>query len=276
MNISSLEKELILTHILQKSREYVLMYPEINLNRAQKAKFGKLVKRRMNNEPLAYILGHKEFYGLDFKVNKNILIPRPETEQLVDEVLKLNPKNTNIIDIGTGSGNIIITLAKYIKSKNNYFAIDISGKALYIAKQNAKKYNLDKKIKFIHGNLLNPFIQNYKFLPAGRQGKIKNSIIVANLPYLSRKIYNSISSDIKNFEPKSALLSGTDGLYHYRKLFSQIKSFRAMCNTLQIYLEFSPEQKIKITRLIKKYFPKAFITFKKDLSGRWRIVAVSL
>jgi release factor glutamine methyltransferase len=270
-NIPPYESELILSHILQKSREYVLTHPEIALNKAQKAKFLNLIKRRQKYEPLAYILGHKEFYGLDFKVDKNVLIPRPETELLVEEIIKLDPKGENIIDIGTGSGNIVISLAKSIGEKNNFFAVDISEKALRIAKYNAKKHKVDKKIDFIKSDLL----KNKKLLD-----KIKNKkiIMVANLPYLSKKIYSSTMPDVKNYEPQSALLSGDDGLDHYKKLFSQIgKLLVANCRLLaEIFLEISPEQKTKMEKMIRKYFPKCKMNFIKDISGRWRVVKIKI
>jgi release factor glutamine methyltransferase len=271
--IPPFEVELILAHILKKSREYVLMHPELILTKAQKRQFEKLIKRRKACEPLAHILGHKEFYGLDFKVNKNVIIPRPETEMLVEEILRLKPKNKNIIDIGTGSGNIIIALAKNIKEKNNYFGIDISEKALSVTRFNARKHNVDKKIRFVKSDLLKTFIQNTRY-------KIPDTelIIVANLPYLSEIIYSSTMPDVKNFEPKSALLSGPDGLAHYERLLKQIKLLSVHCSlsTVHCFLEISPEQKPKIGKIIRRYFPKSKTIFKKDLAGKWRVVSFEI
>lgn len=273
------EQELILAHILKKSREYVLAHPEIKLNKLQQKKYQNMIKRRLKNEPLAYILGHQGFYGLDFKVNRHTLIPRPETEHLVDAVidkLKLvSRKRIIIIDIGTGSGNIIISIAHNTKhmahNKINFYGTDISTRALKIAKYNAKKYVLNKKIKFIRGDLLNPFIQNSKL-------KIQNYIIVANLPYLSKKIYNSAKKNVKNYEPKSALYGGTDGLDYYKKLFKQIKILMnnryALCVTC--YAEISPEQKNKLEKTIKHNFPDSPMEFKKDLAQKWRMVQVEI
>jgi len=273
--IPLLEQELILAHILQKSREYILTHPETPLNKAQKAKFKSFINRRKNHEPLAYILGHKEFYGLDFKVDKNTLVPRPETELLVEGVIKLSPKNTNIIDVGTGSGNIIISIAHNIEriahNKIKFFAIDISAKALSIAKYNARKNKVDKKIEFIKSDLL----KNKKLL---NKIKDENLIIIANLPYLSEKIYEHTLPDVKNFEPKSALLSGAYGLDHYEKLLAQIEILKINCSMLHIscFLEISPEQKIKIEKLARKYFSECKINFIKDLSGRWRVAKLEL
>ncbi len=217
---------------------------------------------------MAYILGHKEFYGLDFKVNKNTLIPRPETELLVEEILKLKPKDKNIIDIGTGSGNIIISLAKNIKNNNTFWGVDISPKALSVARYNAKKNKAEKRIKFIKSDLLNFILKskNHKL-------KTKELIIVANLPYLSQKIYSSAMPDVKNYEPKSALLSGPDGLNHYKKLLRQIRSLKKSYPALDVscYMEISPEQKTILEKIIKNLFLSSKMEFKKDLARKWRL-----
>lgn len=256
--LDHLDLELLVAHSIGKSREFIITHQELELSETQSSRINKLAKRRLNFEPMAYILGQKEFYGLNFKVNKHTLIPRPETELIVEKVLALNPKNSNIIDIGTGSGNIIISLAKNLEVKNNFYGIDISQKALQVAKENAKSNGVQKKIKFIRGNLLKTFTKK----------EIENSIIIANLPYLSKKIYDATMPDVKKFEPKSALVSAQDGLAHYKKLFSQIK-FPAT-----IFIEFSPEQKKNLEKIAKKLFPKAKITFYKDLSQKWRILKI--
>ncbi len=297
--IDYLDLELIIAHAIGKSREFVLTHPEHNLVKSQKSKVKKYLERRINHEPLAYILGEKEFYGLKFKVDKNTLIPRPETEMMVDLVIQKISTNhklqtTNIIDVGTGSGNIIIALAHKLFSsrhsresgnpeKNNIagscikcgmtlFGIDISKEALKIAKRNAKLNKVSKKIKFLHGNLLNPIIRNPKFNPPAG-GHNSKFIILANLPYLSPKIYASCSPDIKKFEPKTALLSQKEGLSHYENLLKSLAV--SHWSLVSVFMEISPEQKDKINKFIKKYFPSASwrtkITFHKDLSGRWRI-----
>lgn len=277
--IDQLDLDLIISRVVEKPREFVLAHPEKIITKSQEAKISRFIRRRKNQEPLAYILGHKEFYGLDFKVNKNVLIPRPETELLVELVAKniLQAKNhepRTIIDVGTGSGNIIIALAKNLKNKNNYFGIDISDKALQVAKHNAKKNKVEKKIKFIQGNLLEPIIKNIKCYALRDTCYVT---IVANLPYLSKKIYSETSPDIKNFEPKSALLSSKSGLSHYEKLFKQIKKL-VPCSMFHVlcFLEFSPEQKKPLKKMIKIYFPNARSCFQKDLAQKWRIACIKL
>ncbi len=278
-----LDAELLLGFILKKPREYILIHPEYQLTKPQEIRYKKILERRLNHEPIAYILGQKEFYGLNFKVTKDTLIPRPETESLVELALcsmkheTYNKKNTTIIDIGTGSGNIIISLAKKIESENllhascfMLYGIDISQKALTIAKHNAKKNNVADRIKFLKGNLLEPIIKNVNCYMLHASCSM---IIIANLPYLSKKIYSETMPDVKKFEPRSALLSGIDGLDHYEKLFQQITLLKKNCFMFQVscFMEISPEQKQKITKLIKKYFPKANIEFQKDLAQKWRV-----
>jgi release factor glutamine methyltransferase len=271
--ILSYERELILAHILKKTREYVLAHPEIRLNKNQSQLFQKMIERRGKKEPLAYILGQKGFYGLDFKVNEHSLIPRPETELLVEQVISdlrspAENEKIAIIDIGTGSGNIIISLAKYLNSKIfnfKFFGIDISDKALRVAKFNAR-INKANKIKFIKSNLLDYFLKNKDL------NKFKKIIIIANLPYLSKNIYTSSMEDVLNYEPRLALLSGNDGLSHYKKLFQQIKILKNIYADFPIfcYIEIGPEQKNKINNLIRLVFPKSKVIFKKDLAKKWR------
>jgi release factor glutamine methyltransferase len=286
--ISSLDLELILSAIIKKPREFVLAHPEYTLTNSQISNIKSQIAQRIKGRPMAYILGHKEFFGLDFAVNKYTLVPRPETELLVENVLRKIPdtclagrQNTIIADIGTGSGNIIISVAKNLKnnSKYKYFGLDVSKKALQIAKQNAKRHNLDKKIKFLHGNLLEPFKKNK--LP----NKFSSFIIIANLPYLSKKIYNSAPNDVKKYEPRSALFSKKDGLSHYERLLGQIVSLKNDCCMLKClpagrqttcYMEISPEQKTKMTGLVRKYFPKIKPIFHKDLAQKWRLCELKI
>ena len=276
--IDDFDLELILAHSLNKTREFILTHPEKAITKKQETTIKKNIARRIKGEPIAYITGCKEFYGLDFVVNKNTLVPRPETELLVEEILKLNLKNHIIADIGTGSGNIIISIAKILASMDQepgatkYFGIDISKEALKIARLNAKKHNLDKKIKFFHGNLLEPIIKNSKF-------KIQNSklIILANLPYLDIDWKNLLkSSETKGlkFEPYIALYAGKDGLDAYRKLADQLKPLSEKTrDNITVFCEIGYLQ----TAGMRKIFSFAKnIKFMKDLAGRWRICKINL
>ncbi|MDQ1284377.1 MAG: release factor glutamine methyltransferase [Patescibacteria group bacterium] len=277
------EKQLILAHILKKSREYVLAHPEIRLTKKQEEKRKKYEKRRLNHEPLAYILGHKEFYGLDFKVTPDTLIPRPETELIV-ELTAWNIKHGThskgeriiVVDVGTGSGNIIISIAHNIKhgtgNKLKLYGIDTSAKAIQVARFNSKLNNSENKIEFVKGNLLEPIMKNEI---CSMFHDPCSMIIVANLPYLSQKIYASAMPDVKNFEPKSALFSKKDGLDHYEELFKQIKILDTRYQILNTIIEFSPEQKPALSKLIKKYFSAVKPKFKKDLAGKWRLAVIT-
>ncbi len=292
--IDRLDLDLIIAHVLKKNREFILTNPKQHLGFFQLIKIKSLISRRIKHEPLAYLTGHKEFYGLDFQVNRHTLIPRPETELLVENVLRLLGQNrqqknskhnqTNVstyvsnsilIDIGTGSGNIIMATAKNLKkSKIQYLAIDQSRQALKIARKNAHQHQVDQKIKFLQGDLLKPFIKKY----SSQIENLSSIIIAANLPYLSQEILQSASVDVKKFEPESALLSPQKGLGHYEKLFNQIQKIHLNNPKLPItvLIEYSPEQKQDLQEMIKKILPESQSDFQKDLSGLWRIAQINL
>lgn len=277
--VSPLDLEILISHTIKKTREFVLANPQYKLSKKETENLKKYIERRVKNEPIAYITSHKEFYGIDFEVDKHTLIPRPETEQIVELTLKniqkTNHKTPNtIIDIGTGSGNIIVSLAKNLESAD-YFAVDISKEALKIARKNARTHGVDNpsanKIKFLHGNLLDPIFKSETI-------NSKSTLtITANLPYLSDEIYSNSPTDVKDYEPISALYSDNYGLAHYKKLLKQI-SLLATGDNLQIdaFFEISPEQKSKLQKLIKQVFLKAKIKFHKDLSDKWRICEIHI
>lgn len=277
--IDLFDLELIISRVIKKPREFILAHPEHFLIKNYELRIKNYAKRRITGMPLAYIFGEKEFYGLNFKVNKNVLIPRPETELLVEEALYLanhNSQSATLIDVGTGSGCIITTLAKKLKSckpqaaSYKFIAIDISSSALRIARQNAKLHKVNKQIKFFQGNLLKPILKNKKLI-------IDNCklIIVANLPYLTpSKIKNSPS--IKH-EPKLALNAGKDGLKYYRQLFKQINLLvTGYWLPVTLIIEIDPSQTLKIKKIIKKNLPGAEIKIKKDLRGQNRVIMIQI
>ncbi|MFH0930119.1 MAG: peptide chain release factor N(5)-glutamine methyltransferase [Candidatus Moraniibacteriota bacterium] len=281
--LSPIDMGILLSLAGNFSKEHILAHPEKKLSAMQTKKFDSFCARRASGEPVAYIAGKKEFFGLEFLVNKDVLIPRPETELLVEETIKKinkffaetrliaslheNDKLT-VIDVGTGSGNIIISIAKNIpqifQKKTNFYAIDISKESLRVAKANTKKHKVDKKIKLVQSDMLEYFVK--------RKIKLENILIVANLPYVSENIYKQNYKNLK-YEPKKALLSGRRGLQHYKDLFAEIKKIliTAHCS---LFIEFSPEQKPEIGRIIKKCLPKAKTKFFKDLAGKWRMTEV--
>lgn len=274
-SLPPLDAELILSHVLNKPREYLLIHPESKLTTVQIAKFRKLIKRRVKGEPIAYLLGKKEFYGLEFAVNKNVLVPRPETELLVELAVKniIDTKNKipdTVIDVGTGSGNIIISIVKNIpaniRGKIDFYASDISEKALNIAKKNAHKHKTEKFITFIKSDLL-------KF---ALKKKLKgNILIVANLPYVMEKIYRRNKKGLI-YEPKQALFSRRNGLEHYTRLIAEIRKLRSSCQFkhISVLFEISPEQKRAISKIILKRLPQSNLVFSKDLSRRTRVMII--
>ncbi|MDZ7611701.1 MAG: peptide chain release factor N(5)-glutamine methyltransferase [Candidatus Moranbacteria bacterium] len=273
----SFDSELLLSFILGVSREYILTHPEYEVSSEKERKFLELIKRRSRGEPVAYLIGRKEFCGLNFQVDQNVLIPRPETELMVEKVLKLVEKEKSkekvaFIDIGTGSGCIIISLAQKLKNyskENLFYASDISLKALNVAKKNAKKHKAEN-IKFLHGNLLEPFFNNKSLLKADK------IIITANLPYLSQEIYQSAPKDVRDFEPKMALEAGDDGLDLYRELFEQMQSENLNKKTTSLFLEISPEQKEKTEDLVNKKLSNAKIAHYKDLANKSRMIEINM
>jgi len=271
-----LDAEILLSHILKKPREYILAHPEKQLTKIQISNIQYPISRRINGHPIAYITNQKQFYGLDFYVNKNVLIPRPETELMVDEALRIthNVKRVTIIDVGTGSGCIIISLIKNLNSKfkiqnSKFYITDISKPALAIARKNAKLHNVHKKIKFFQGSLLQPIIK--KWLMVNDQCSM---IILANLPYLTpAQIKNSPSI---RHEPKLALSAGPDGLKYYRELFKQIKRIKNQKLRITVLIEIDSAQTKKIRQLIKKELPRSQIKIKKDLRGHNRLIVITI
>jgi len=279
---SSLDAEILLAKILKKSREFILSHGEKKITSKKIADYKKLINKRIKNIPLAYLLGEKEFYGLNFLVNKNVLIPRPETEILVEQALEIVLNNTNknnyIIDIGTGSGCIIITFIKELQKKISYqklqkysfFASDISKKALQVARQNTRQHKLQKKINFLQGSLLEPFLekQNTK---KNKLTKSQNILILANLPYLTPQQVKD--SPTIQAEPELALVAGRDGLKYYQQLFKEIKKLKKLNFSYQMICEIDPAQVSFLKKIVKQELGKN-IKIIKDLRKKNRFVYV--
>lgn len=257
------EAQLILSCLLEKPKEFINAHSDQELSLRQLSAFRRLVARRAKHEPLAYLVGKKNFYGLDFFVDNRVLIPRPETELLIEAVLsyasKLNNKKITIADIGTGSGCIAITLKRYLP-QSRIIATDVSAKALAVARKNARLNRVD--IKFLNSDLLK------------RVKKIKIDIIAANLPYLKKSASSGAAAEVKSlrFEPKGSLFSGSGGLDHYRRLFEQISEFSF--TPRYIICEIGHDQGKPILKLAKKFFPGSVSQLKKDYSGFDRILVI--
>ena len=233
-----LDSELILSKILRISREKILVSSDKKLKNIHVLSFNKLLKRRLHSEPIAYILKRKEFFSKNFYVNKNTLIPRPDTELLVEKILKVNKKkNPYILDIGTGSGCIILSLLQNIENSRGV-AIDISKKALDLAKKNAQKMKLNKKCNFIHRSIEK--ISGYKF-----------DLIVSNPPYIPRHQIKNLSKDIKQYEPRNALDGGNDGLDVIKKVI--YKSTTILKKNGLLAIEIGNEQYKKVLQILSLY-----------------------
>ncbi len=268
----NLDAEVLLAQAIGHPREFLYTYPREPVEKRVKNKFLKFLERRSQGEPLAYILGYKEFYGMDFLVGKEVLVPRPETESLVREAMISAPKkgNFNVWDIGTGSGCIAITLAKILDEElclNKVFALDISKKALNKASKNAQKHKV-KKLKLIKSDILDHFLKN--------KNKYKNifkelNIIVANLPYLTEEQYKGSPSI--QYEPRKALVASEGGLKCYRRLLEQIRKIPDL--KFILILEIDPGQVSEMKKIINKNLPESEIEIKKDFSNQDRLIKVS-
>lgn len=273
--ITAMDFFVLLMTVTKKEKSYLFAHPEYPLTKREQKKIFSFFARRIKHEPVAYILGEKEFYRRTFFVTRDTLIPRPETELLVQLVLdsvSKSKKSGVIFDIGTGSGNIIISLTKEMAqnarrvSEFSFLAGDISSRALAVARKNAKYHKVNKSICFRKGSLLDPF---YKTL-SNQKGEI---FITANLPYLSSRVYEQAPIDVKQFEPKTALLSEKLGLAHYYELFTSVQKLQ---KKVVMFLEISPEQTTPLRKKIFSFFPKAKITIHKDLAKRNRIIVITL
>jgi len=276
-DVGRLEAEILLAHVLKRDRAWLLAHPEYEVRGTKYALFSQLVSRRANHEPVAYILGRKEFYGRDFKVTPDVLIPRPETELIVDLVKRSTKHEVRstpfILDLGTGSGALAVTLAKEIDGVT-VLATDISPKALAVARRNAKNYNA-KNISFLVADLL-----DVKVLTRLRQASKKSPmlIIAANLPYLPESDKKNLDADVVEFEPSGALFAGQDGLTLIKRFLTQLARHQGSLGfeTIRAYFEFDPPQAADLKRVAQKLLPKAKILIHKDLANRNRILEISI
>jgi release factor glutamine methyltransferase len=248
-----LDAEVLLSHVLDKSKEYILLNPEKELSVKAEKQFKILLSRRAAGWPVPYLTNHREFFGLDFYVDKNVLIPRPETEELVDLVLQqIKGSPLKILDVGTGSGCIIISLAKN-KPQNKYFASDISEHALKVAQKNTKTHKVN--ITFKRSDLLS----NWSKQPF--------DTIVANLPYLAKETDPSTK-----FEPRRALVAEKLGLNLIEKLLKQVSTLESLPSSL--FLEIGHDQGSKIKNLTTKLLPGYETKILRDLSKRIRFAVL--
>ncbi len=281
MNIDSsmLDAQVILAHILSVKKSWLFSHFNEGLKPHHEEQFLMAIERRMKHEPVAYIIGNKPFFGRTFLVSASVLIPRPATETLIEEALKLihpeEAEKTLICDIGTGSGIIAITLA--LETTLPVIATDISASALDVAKKNAATLEVTD-VDFRHGDLLDPIISLFESIRDSNDPQVssvypfKHLIITANLPYLSDAQMDALDTDV-GFEPESALRAGPDGLDAYHKLFKQLAKHRDLLpRHVNVLIEIDPSQTKKAVKLIAHNFPTIKPLVIKDLQNADRVI----
>jgi release factor glutamine methyltransferase len=264
-----LDAQLLLTHTLDVERSALYAHPERALTHEQEQRYFSLVQCRAQGTPIAYLTGHKEFYGLDFFVDQRVLIPRPETELLVEAALtvcrrKLDAGQTPIVaDIGTGSGVIPITLAVHEPRLPYLYASDISSDALAVAAQNCQRHHVAQRIRLLQGDLLAPLPEPV-------------DVLTANLPYVGTAEMDILEVDVRDYEPHTALFSGTNGLDLLERLFTDLARSRTLQPAAVVLLEIGYQQREALTHLLKTVWPKAQITFLKDYANWDRVLQAHL
>ena len=258
----SLKARLLMQYILNRPREYILVHDDKQLTLRQNVDYFKLIKKLIEGVPLQHITHQQEFMKLMFYVDENVLIPRPDTEILVEEVIKL-AKNINakkILDLCTGSGAIAVSLAKYIEG-SQITATDISRKALSIAKLNATNNDVEDRITFVSSDLFQNISEE------------KYDIIVSNPPYIKRKVIKTLDEEVKR-EPIIALDGGNDGLDFYKKIIGN--AYQYLKYKGYLCLEIGYDQKDEVIDLINKEEKYIDTYSKKDLFDNDRIVITKL
>ena len=252
-----LDSEILLSESINKGKKHIMLNPKEILNNEHLDCFNSLIERRKKGEPIAYLINKKEFWKSEFYVNKNVLIPRPDTEIIVEQVLKIHSKNSQlqVLDIGTGSGCILLSI---LKERANFYGIgiDISKKSIDVSKLNAKKLKLNNRVKFYNSD-----VDNFKI------GKY--DLIVSNPPYIELFSLKYLEKDVANYEPKLALSGGFDGFSEIKKVVS--KASKLIKKNGKFILEFGFNQKNKVKEILNKegfYVNKAL----KDYGNNYRCI----
>lgn len=260
-----LDAQVFLAHILGVDRTWLFAHHEYELTEDEAAAFTALVTRRMRHEPVAYLVGHKEFYGLDFLVDRRVLIPRPETELLVDAVIDhiamRDEQPVTVADVGTGSGAIALAIAANCPNARLY-AIDLSADALAVASQNVERLDTRGQVTLLHGDLLAPLPELV-------------DMIVANLPYISSATYAQLMVDVRDYEPQLALEAGPQGLDAITRLLMQAPHYLKTHGL--IFLEIGHDQGAAVTHLARTLLPPhTTIRLRQDYQGHDRLVVIAL
>ena len=248
---SSLDSELLMSEVIKKERKFVILNLDKQISKKDYLYFKKLIFERARGKPLAYLIGKKSFWNYEFEVNKNVLIPRPDTEIVIEEVLKIykNKDNLNFLEIGVGSGCILLSILKEKKHFKAY-GIDISLECLKASKTNANKLNVENRVKFFKSDIDN--FNNGKY-----------DLIISNPPYIKKLDLKYLEKDISNFEPKLALEGGLDGLSEIRKVIAKASELIKINGKLILEIAFNQKEEVKKILRDKGFYVNKVV---KDLS----------
>lgn len=257
-----LDAEVLLCHVLKKERIFLYVHFDQPVMKDELAEFKECIKKRVQHMPVAYITGHREFMSLDFKVTEDTLIPRPDTEILVESVierLKPSEKGGIIADIGTGTGAIMLSLLNYLPRLRGV-AVDISPKALEVARENAEKLKLSDRVELLLGDMLTPV-----------SGRVFDAI-VSNPPYIPKEDLQGLQLDVRKFEPMSALDGGQDGLDYYRILLKEAAGLLSDGGFLALEVGIYQAQQLKELAQKSQLWNRTEII--RDLAGTERVVVL--
>jgi release factor glutamine methyltransferase len=256
----ALDARLLLEHLLQASHSFLVAHSDQTLTDVQQQQYFRLLERAARREPVAYLTGRAPFYGRDFLVTSAVLIPRPETELLVEAAAAWAAGHLpiHVVDVGTGSGCIAVTLARLLPQAT-LEATDVSAEAIAVARQNAQSQEVDGRIHFHQGHLLEPIEQ-------------QPDLIVANLPYIADDEWTMVDDTVKWYEPAVALRGGPDGLDQIRELLAQATTRLAPAGAL--FLEIGWRQGHSTQALAQAYFPNAQVQLQADYAGHDRLVVI--
>ncbi|HOG17802.1 MAG TPA: peptide chain release factor N(5)-glutamine methyltransferase [Syntrophales bacterium] len=259
----ALDAEVLLMEVLGASRTDLYLRAEREVSPEEQRAFGELVKRRLTGEPVAYLSGRREFWSLDLEVGPAVLVPRPETEILVEEVLRFasgtEGGTLRIADVGTGSGAVALALAGALE-RVQIVATDVSREALAVASRNARRLRVQDRVSFLAGDLLEPLCGSF-------------DCIVSNPPYLSEGEFSSLMRDVREFEPREALVAGREGTEMHRRLIGTARMHLRRGGRL--FLEIGPDQKTQVEALFLDGGYYGDIRFRRDYGGLWRVASAA-
>ncbi len=265
----ALDVQVLLAYVLGVDRATLYTYPERLLTMEQEQQFQQLLERRKQGEPVAYLVNSQEFFGLDLLVDQRVLIPRPETELLVETALKCirsrlaSGRTPLIADIGTGSGAIPIALAVYEPRLPYLYACDISPDALAVARLNCQRHSVEHRIRLLQGDLLDPLPEPV-------------DILTANLPYVGTSEMEILAPDVREYEPHLALFSGPQGLDLLHRFFIEAQQPKKLRDGAVLLLEIGYQQREPLTHLLHEMWPQAKMEFEKDYAGWDRLLKISV